>query len=149
MSKSLILFLDVDGVLNSYKTGGRYALKRNCLRRLQRIVEETGCKIVLSSTWRKDEYALRRLKRVLSYRNLTITSVTPSIQTLGAKRGDEINEWLKESKLDYWEQKDVKYAILDDDSDMLYYQLPSFFQTDPEYGLTDTITYRVIYHLTH
>lgn len=140
-----ILFLDVDGVLNSYKTGGLYALKKPCLRRLQKIVEETGCKIVLSSTWRKDVYALKRLKRVFSYRGLVIHSTTPILHNKW--RGYEINQWLKDAQLDYWEQKDCKYAIVDDDSDMLPYQLMSFFQTDPEYGMTDTIAYRIIQHL--
>lgn len=135
-----ILFLDVDGVLNSWKTGGRYALKRSCLRRLQKIIEETECKVVLSSTWRRDEYALKRLKRVLKYRGLEILDKTIYIPS--GPRGLEIQEWIK--------RNDVKrYAILDDDSDMLEEQLKNFFQTDGDYGLTDTITYRVIYHLTH
>lgn len=139
-----ILFLDVDGVLNSYKTGGRYALKRNCLRRLQKIVEETKCDIVLSSSWRKDEYALRRLKRVLQYRGIKILDVTP-VSDKGF-RGDEVFDWMRSKQLDFWKDK-VKYAILDDDSDFYPSQLPNFFQTDPEYGMTDTIAYRVIHHL--
>lgn len=136
-----ILFLDVDGVLNSYKTGGMYALKRNCLRRLQKIVEETGCEIVLSSTWRKDEYALRRLKRVLAYRGIKIKDTTPIFQK--GFRGLEIQAWLVSNP----SPDGYKFAIVDDDSDMLDHQLPHFFQTDPEYGLTDTITYRIINHL--
>lgn len=136
-----ILFLDVDGVLNSYKTGGMYALKRNCLRRLQKIVEETGCEIVLSSTWRKDEYALRRLKRVLAYRGIKIKDTAPIFQK--GFRGLEIQAWLVSNP----SPDGYKFAIVDDDSDMLDHQLPHFFQTDPEYGLTDTITYRIIHHL--
>lgn len=133
-----ILFLDVDGVLNSWKTGGRYALKRSCLKRLQKIVEETNCEIVLSSTWRRDEYALKRLRRVLNYRNIVIEDCTIYIPS--GPRGLEIAEWIKRNNVD-------KYAILDDDSDMLDEQLRCFFQTDGEVGLSDTITYRVIYHL--
>lgn len=140
-SKYRILFLDVDGVLNSYKTGGRYSLKRNCLRRLQKIIDETQCKIVLSSTWRMDEYALKRLRRVLSYRDIKIFDTTP---VLGKYRGLEIAVWLDTHK-----DEISKYAILDDDSSMEEWQLPNFFQTDPEYGMTDTITYRIIYHLTN
>lgn len=140
MKSKCLIFLDVDGVLNSYKTGGRYALKRKCLQRLSKIVEETNCQIVLSSTWRKDEYALKRLRRVLKYRGITISSVTPD---LGKHRGLEISVWLKENSYD------GKYAIIDDDSDMEEWQLPNFFQTDPETGISDTIAYRVIYHLTH
>lgn len=142
-----ILFLDVDGVLNSHKTGGRYALKRPCLKRLEKIVKDTGCEIVLSSTWRKDEYALKRLRRVLKYRDITINDVTPDFAGVNKLvRGDEINEWMVLN----WTREEwhtAKYAILDDDSDMLEHQLPHFFQTDGDYGLTDTIAYRVIYHL--
>ena len=139
-SKSRILFLDVDGVLNSHKTGGRYPLKKNCLRRLQRIVEETSCEIVLSSTWRLDEYAFKRLCTVLSYRGIRILDKT--IRIPSGPRGLEIAEWLHRNPTE-------KYAILDDDSDMLDNQLKHFFQTDGDYGLTDTITYRVIFHLTN
>lgn len=134
-----ILFLDVDGVLNTYSSGGLYTLKKSCLKRLQRIVEETGCKIVLSSTWRKDEYALRRLKRVLKYRNISIMSCTPVLHN--SIRGLEIAMWLNSNNVS-------TYAIVDDDSDMEDWQLPHFFQTDPKYGLTDTITHRIIQHLT-
>lgn len=135
-----ILFLDVDGVLNSHKTGGRYALKRACLKRLEKIVKETGCEIVLSSTWRKDEYALKRLKRVLQYRGIKIKDTTPILNT---ERGVEIQAWLVKNI----GSEEKVFAILDDDSDMLEHQLPHFFQTDGEYGMTDTIAYRVIQHL--
>lgn len=140
-----ILFLDVDGVLNSHATGGRYALKRRCLQRLQHIVEETGCEIVLSSTWRKDEYALRRLRRVLAYRKIKIIGMTPVEP--GGIHGVEIANWCADHL--YETDEPFVIAILDDDSDMLEYQLKNFFQTDGQYGLTDTIAYRVIYHLNN
>lgn len=144
-----ILFLDVDGVLNSHKTGGRYALKRACLKRLEKIVKETGCDIVLSSTWRKDAYALKRLRRVLKYRNIFIKDITPDFSDVHhLVRGDEIHEWMVRH-LTRAEWGTIKIAILDDDSDMLDFQLKDFFQTDGEYGMTDTIAYRVIYHLNN
>lgn len=134
-----VLFLDVDGVLNTYKTGGIYTLNKKKLKLLQEIVEKTQCKIVLSSTWRKDDYAFRRLLRVLRYRGMTIFSITPVI--LSGPRGAEIGLWLTENS------GVERYAIVDDDGDMLDNQLRNFFQTDGDYGLTPTITYRIIYHL--
>lgn len=134
-----VLFLDVDGVLNTYKTGGLYTLNKKKLKLLQEIVEKTQCKIVLSSTWRKDDYAFRRLSRVLAYRNMKVSSMTPVLH--GAKRGSEIDQWLTENS------GVERYAIVDDDGDMLDDQLRNFFQTDGDYGLTPTITYRIIYHL--
>lgn len=136
-----ILFLDVDGVLNSHKTGGRYALKRSCLRRLEDIVRETGCQIVLSSTWRKDEYALKRLRRVLAYRKIKILDCTKVLAT--GFRGDEVQLWLDT----HVPSGQERYAIVDDDSDFHLEQLPHFFQTDGEYGMTDTIAYRIKEHL--
>lgn len=46
-----ILFLDVDGVLNG-ENYGYQGLDDNLLFLLKAILDETGCKIVLSTTWR-------------------------------------------------------------------------------------------------
>jgi hypothetical protein len=65
-----VLFLDIDGVLNSYDNrdvlGNLWNINKEnksrdqfgvlfderCVRWLKYIIEETGCKIVISSTWR-------------------------------------------------------------------------------------------------
>ena len=48
-----VIFLDVDGVLNSAQDGYSIRLKTDShLKLLQYIVKETGAKIVLSSSWR-------------------------------------------------------------------------------------------------
>lgn len=134
-----VLFLDVDGVLNTFTAGGLYALTRSKLRLLEQIVKDTGCEIVLSSTWRKDQYAFRKLVKKLAYRDLNIAGTTPVLWNV--PRGEEIDAWLKEHS------ETTRYAILDDNSDMLDHQLRNFFQTDGDYGLTRTIAYRVIHHL--
>jgi hypothetical protein len=132
-----VLFLDVDGVLNSSRSRSFLALSKPMLKRLAGIVEETGCLIVLSSTWRRDPEAVSRLRRHLKFRKVGIYDKT---KTLGGIRGEEIQEWLDRNGAD-------RYAILDDDSDMLDEHLPHFFQTDYDYGLTKTIAYRVAHHL--
>lgn len=125
-----ILFLDVDGVLNMISSGGLYALNRNRLRNLETVVNETGCKIVLSSTWRKDFVALKKLKNRLNYRGLSILDCTTTEYFKERQiRGDEIQKWLDSHEWD-------SYAIVDDDGDMLESQLPFFVQTDSEQGLT-------------
>ena len=134
-----ILFLDIDGVLNTFKTGGLYTLTRTKLKLLQDIVEQTGCEIVLSSTWRKDPYSFKKLNRVLAYRKIKIKSITPVMWSV--PRGFEIASWLNDNP------GVTKYAIVDDDKDMLESQLINFFQTDGDYGLTKTIAYRIIHHL--
>ena len=43
----------------------------------------------------------------------------------------------------------VKYVILDDDSDMLYWQRNSYFQVDSYSGLTPNLCYRVVNYLNN
>lgn len=137
-----VLFLDVDGVLNTTKSKSFYSLGKSYLRRLSEVVEKTGCRVVISSTWRKDPFMLKVLRKRLQYRGIEIYGTTPIAKS--GPRGAEIQAWL----LDH-EGSVEKYAILDDGVDMLQTQLPNFFQTDPDHGLTPTIAYRVIYHLNN
>lgn len=130
-----ILFLDVDGVLNSYQSQTYLPLSKPALKRLKTIVEETGCKIVLSSTWRKLESTKRRLSTRLAYRGLYITSQTPVLKGF---RGEEIKQWLDNHS------NISSYCILDDDADMYPEQFPFFVRTNPEVGLTDENVKEVI-----
>jgi hypothetical protein len=140
-----IVFLDVDGCLNMHTSGGMYALNRKRLQLLEKLIKETGAHIVLSSTWRKDVKALKKLSRNFRYRGLKIYDVTPdfSFQENGerAYRGHEIQKWLN----DHPEVE--QYVIIDDDNGMLDSQLRNFIQTDGNVGLTETICYRAKYIL--
>ena len=142
-----VIFLDVDGVLNSLDTGGLYALKKPCLRRLQQIVEQTDANLVLSSTWRKYTDHVQRLKNVLSYRGMFIVSHTPVIQSINTVRGDEINLWLSIKKSMLRPTDTIRYVILDDTKDFLPEQLPFFVQTDGSVGLTDSDVEKAIHIL--
>ncbi len=67
---SKVLFLDIDGVLNSEafvesrgpRPSGKgleldlWHLDRNAVALLQRIVDETGCMVVVSSDWRREPF---------------------------------------------------------------------------------------------
>lgn len=132
-----VLFLDVDGVLNNKDSKALLALSKPALRRLQKITEETNCHVIVSSTWRLWDYAYSRLLRALRYRDIEVAGVTPRLDT----RGLEIDAWLKQNLYT------GVYAILDDDTSMLDDQLPNFFQTDFDVGLTDEIAQEVIRHL--
>lgn len=144
-----ILFLDIDGVLNILNSGGLYALNKKRLRILEDIIKDTGAKIVLSSTWRKDNTAFRKLTRVLAYRGLKIYDVTPDFSYQPQKplerayRGHEIQDWLDRHP------EVENYVIIDDDSDMKDSQLRHFVQTDPNTGLTETLAYRIKYKLNN
>lgn len=148
-----LIFLDIDGVLNSHDWyERREKLAPDCTReefrknefdpyavqRLQRILAETNAEVVLSSTWRlykKDHTYIREIV-------CDFIDITP--ECTSRIRGSEIYMWMKEN-IPYNEP--VKYAILDDDSDMLMWQQDSFFQTSFMSGLTDEITEQVIEHL--
>ena len=118
-----IIFVDVDGVLNCEKTTKRLKVNYEfffvdtCkVLRLRDIVERTGAKLVLSSTWRLgadpkafyiEREALREL--VAEFRRVRCPlwfDVTPYLPH--AKRWQEINAWLTlHPEVD-------EYIILDD-----------------------------------
>ena len=93
-----VIFLDIDGVLNtnlstSYfqdnRTGIRYlGIDDDKVKRLKRIVDETGAKIVLSTDWRysfvpgasqQTESSAKYLYSKLQEQNLTVHDKTPII----------------------------------------------------------------------
>lgn len=135
-----ILFLDIDGVVNSVKNfnpknNTLYPLDRYCAFLVGRIQLQTGCKVVLSSSWRHDPRAVQEVSQNV----VELLDITP---TLGKYRGDEVQAWLDKHP------EVTKYAILDDDMDFYVYQAPNFFKTRfMEEGLTDEIAEAVIKHL--
>lgn len=148
-----ILFLDVDGVLNCANfmarrvKGERFTMidpMRSLL--VHRICEATGCKIVVSSSWRHSPDGLEEIKTAVGAFNVIDKTPRTVLPLAKFERGCEIKEWLDRHDL---ENEPVKrYAILDDDNDMLTEQLPNFFRTDWEgEGLTQEIADAVITHL--
>ena len=152
-----VLFLDIDGVLNSevfytkksqwerykraedsgYTRDERRALAnidKRAVSLLNYIVENTDAEIVISSTWRSD-FNLPYIMRFVGLKR-PYYGITPYDKS--RHRGTEIQTWLD----DYG--NNVKYVILDDDSDMLERQLPYFIKVDPYYGLTKEIADKVI-----
>jgi hypothetical protein len=112
-----ILFLDIDGVMNTTDSILRHQSNRiftpESIRCLEKIVAETGCKIVISSTWREEEQ-WRILPEVFTRNGLAaaleqIIDRTPILPAEdGPTREDEIDCWLAESNYQ------GLYAILDD-----------------------------------
>lgn len=134
-----ILFLDVDGVLNSDRSMTLLAISKPAVRRLKYIVGETGCHIVVSSTWRRIADARKKLETVLGYHGLKIHSYTTSeYWEIGQIRGDEIDEWLTR-----WPEI-TKYVIVDDNTDFHPHQMPFFVQTNGHVGLTDADSNTII-----
>jgi hypothetical protein len=110
---------------------------------------EPDLSIVLSSSWRK-YYTLDELKKIFLDRDFAYTDrildTTPVIKTkeeLFAPRGFEIEQWIfshikttRESITDRKLKIDesFKYAIVDDEEDMLFSQRNNFVKTDPKKG---------------
>lgn len=160
-----IIFLDIDGVLNRYCDGDDGVFDNFYevyVNNLKRIVEETGAKIVISSSWR--HAGLRRMQELWEERDLPgeIIDITPTINELYdngyiqyydmVSRGAEVQCWI-----DKHEQEIEKYVIIDDMEDFNDEQLPYFVKTwgnnHPEahktygIGLTKECADRAIYIL--
>lgn len=151
-----VLFLDIDGVVNSqkwYKSRVRYPAPRTraqydemefdpeAVKLVKMIVKETGCKVVLSSTWRLTEVGCKAVKKhCCNFISTTPNLPKPNnISWAYRERGREIIDWLMKNGV-------VKnYAILDDDSDFFYWQ--PLFQTKNKIGITPAIAKKVIKHL--
>ena len=138
-----VLFLDVDGVLNRCGKSP-VKLEADLLANLVRIVEETDCRIVLSSTWRLMDRAMVELKFAFDDLGLILDGATPDLARVmengiwaGKERGHEIQAWMD----DHFTPE--RFCILDDNTDMAHL-LPKLIKTNSFDGLTDAITERVI-----
>lgn len=103
-----------------------------CVEIVNRIVKETGCKVVVSSSWRAEANLQSIFDKVgLKFK---IHSITP----FGDHRGCEIRDWLAS------ETEPYVYAILDDDRSMLAEQRKYFIKTNTVTGITDEDARHVI-----
>jgi hypothetical protein len=136
------IFLDIDGVLNSYRSAmayGGYGTGTSsewdpvAVNMLRRLTEAADAKIVISSSWRhgrtlKDFHEL--FDEFKWDTRAIVISMTPSLPG-DIPRGLEIHTWFERNP----EHIVSKYVILDDDSDMLDEQMPHFVQTEFAVGL--------------
>ncbi len=134
-----ILFLDVDGVLNSAKSSAHnnevFALDPYMCLLVARICEQTGAEIVLSSSWRLSDESSEVIKqRVFP----VFIDKTPDLHG-STDRGCEIQAWMDVHP------EVTRYAILDDNPD--FHPDQPLFKTDWEVGLTDEIAAQVVAHL--
>lgn len=128
MSSQRVIFLDVDGVLNS--VANRFdGIDRVNVEQLNRLVEQTGAYVVISSTWRS--LGTPMVAEILRNHGFTgdVRGITPHL--LRSHRGLEIEAFLREP-----DDRPTSIVILDDDNDMGA-MLPFLVQTDARVGLTD------------
>ena len=135
-----IIFLDCDGVLNSSTW---YATARSedrdmsnhfnhidpiTVELLNKIVEATGAKIVITSVWRKN-HLVGEIAHWLRQLGCTgeVLGATPSLPS--GIRGEEIQSWLNSSRHG---RAMTKMVIIDDSCDMAHL-LPHLVRTS-HYG---------------
>ena len=174
-----VLFLDIDGVINTVggELGAKYCQGRDideiyakrkelgalaahaevfdpaCLWYLREIVKDTGCKIVVSSTWRIKQ-TVESMKSWFKCPIIREAIIDKTPEFYGSEydhlrdrrgriqRGEEIKWWVDNHP------EVTRYAILDDDSDMDIV-MDNFFRTCSHDGLKKTVAQKVIFHLNH
>lgn len=134
-----VIFLDVDGVLNTIRSvgifGSGYLCEKSILL-IRHIVDRTDAKIVLSSTWRKYPESKELLEQSLKNHELSIYDFTPIISLdFPTPRNEEIKLWLEANPID-------DFVILDDDPRANIDG--HFFRVNEDTGITIEIANEVI-----
>ena len=157
-TKIKVIFLDWDGVTNRIsdkpsrstqprvdEDGNLVHAEPELVGRLNRIVEETGCRLVLSSSWRHDPMWRANMRaQGITHEFLDLTPLrthdvcTPFRTKDSPCRGDNVREWLEAHP----EVGD--YAILDDTSDFLPEQASHLYRCRSDEGLTEGIALEII-----
>lgn len=144
-----VIFLDVDGVLNNAHTRETFEdyifVSDDKILLLRKLIDKTGAKIVLSSSWRKgwrfkdnnpscaneDVRLFNALELKLKEYGIELMSYTGHFW----HRGKEIDYWLKN-----WNGEKIEsFTILDDmEREELEPNADHLVQTDLSTGLTET-----------
>lgn len=138
-----VIFLDIDGVLNSRIYDRKRDWKQQTeidetrLPFVKRITDETGAKIVLSSTWREhwdkeisgcDKDGVYIVKTFAKF-GLEIYDKTPDLG-YSFDRPDEIAAWLESAK------EPIESFVILDDYRYAWGKLSArFVKTNPNFGL--------------
>lgn len=158
-----VLFLDFDGVINNANTfekkrGMKFAnrldyrradLEPELIARIKKVIEQTGAKIVVSSSWRNG-WSLNELNDLFKPFEISFVGVTPTLDVMDQKgllwlpmsRGAEIERWLAEHL------EVTKYAVIDDSSDAKYGHEDRFVQTNFISGIQEKHVQKLIDLLT-
>ena len=133
-----IIFLDVDGVLNTPLSWGyrrEKGMDREKVERVSKLAEEVNADVIISSAWR-NAYSLLELKDMLQKRGFQNTAriigITPRISL--ERRGEEIKAWINETLIGV----KPKFVALDDQWEIsfLAHGVP-YVQTRCSVGITD------------
>ena len=139
----LYLFLDIDGVLNSYEHPGTdscvkgrflYDIDSFHVEHIQRLIKELNPKIVISSAWRQSPGLLAIIKA----HNINYIDITPI--SYWRHREEEILAWQKE----HMQPDDI--GIILDDEHVLSEPRPNLIEVNTNLmsGLTGEIVSDII-----
>lgn len=134
-----IIFLDVDGVLNSAKELSEGPFSKISLSVLKRIVDETNAKIVVISSWRLLEFSRKLLLSELEKYQKSVIGMTPHLTS----NREEIMTYLKSNEF-----SNLNFIILDDQ--VIEYQdlEEHVIKIDPYFGLNEEHLETCIHLLT-
>lgn len=152
------IFLDIDGVLNTanYQSWRQFIGKTICdeyghlfspkaVRNLERLIRNTGAKIVLTSSWRLN--GLDLMRKIWKERKMPgdIYDITPYVDARKYPydtRGIEVKTWIEEKG-----HKGCSYVIIDDVYDFLHEQRSRVVLTNCKRGLSFFAMLRASYLL--
>ncbi len=164
MIQEPIIFLDIDGVLNSelwyisdlcQSMPSRSSIDDfdddfdpKAISLINGLIKGTKAKVVISSTWRKGR-TVEELQKLLNEVGFIgeVIGKTPCIDNdsnSSTPRGVEIQQYLKDEGYPWYFSK---YVIIDDDSDFLISQQKNFFHCDNYTGLTPNVAYKIEHFL--
>ena len=115
-----VIFLDVDGVLNSRNS--RDATNSDVpppdiMENLKFLIDNTQCKIILSSTWRLADHKRHQLEHLFLQYGLSVNGSTPDLEKVA--KGDRVDEILLWLEMRAAKSEHVHAWIAIDDMDLL------------------------------
>jgi hypothetical protein len=141
-----LIFLDIDGVLNRHDFNTEAQSSTfcpDCVRQLNRVIDHTGAKIVLSSAWRYMVHGgaitLKGFEYLLRTHGVTakceVVSVTEPDETVPG-RGAQIRHWIEANAAG---RPPLRFVVVDDEPalcDEIESRGLPLVRTDPRDGLT-------------
>lgn len=132
-----VIFLDIDGVVCLHKDkdwdNEEEIFDADCCRKLQEIVSATGCKLVLSSSWRLFSESIRSMFRQFKPFGITRENFLGRTPLRG-ERGDEVMAYLKKHP-----QIETFVAVDDEPFYSRAFPQDRLILTKPESGITENV----------
>ena len=145
-----IIFLDIDGVLRTFKSDLEWSRKlnipvlkgtdrkfdRSAVATINEIISWTHAKIVITSSWRIG-LSLNDLKKIFRDNNI-YADIVGKLDVIGS-RGEEIQYWLNDNDVS-------KYVVIDDNINDIIDFIPNdkIIKVDSNHGLSDKKWFDII-----